>query len=456
MSHQSTGVAYLRAKDGSNKGKEAMTKPAKDSKLCDFEDCPGKAIFRFEGEKNSRCTEHILPKMIHIKHARCGKDGCLKLPSFALPGQKPLRCAKCKDPDMIDVRNPHCEKPGCPFIASFGTEGGKPTHCATHKAPDMPDVAHPKCIEPGGCPLRATFGHEGGKALYCAVHKKDGMLDVNHSKCDESGCPHRPYFGLEKGKPTHFDIHKRPGADNVVSQRCALCESISPSFGPPGSKSGTHCATHRLHGYVNLQQNPCSSCGLPYFIKKGALCRNCDPEVQRNKHLREEIIRTFLSARFAGLEYRHDKGIPDRFCKEVRSRPDFLFDCHTHLVELEVDQFEHRNYEESCELARQYNIVAATGLPVHFIRYNPDSFSIDGKKVRLGEKRRHALLERELKSALAQPPEGGEMVRIVHLFYSREGSFEKPEDGFVVEDTAIIAERFDELMREGVIRTVDF
>jgi hypothetical protein len=186
------------------------------------------------------------------------------------------------------------------------------------------------------------------------------------------------------------------------------------------------------------------------------MCRNCDPVVQRNKNLREEKIKTFLGARFPGLEYRHDKGIPDRFCKEVRSRTDFLFDCGTHLVELEVDQFEHRNYEESCELARQYNIVAATGLPVHFIRYNPDSFSIDGKKVRLGEKRRHALLERELKSAMAQAPEGGEMVRIVHLFYSREGPFEKPEDGFVVEDTAIVAERFDELMREGVIRTVDF
>jgi hypothetical protein len=48
------------------------------------------------------------------------------------------------------------------------------------------------------------------------------------------------------------------------------------------------------------------------------------------------------------------------------------------------------------------------------------------------------------------------MVRIVHLFYSREGPFEKPDDGFVVEDTAIVAARFDELMREGLITTMDF
>jgi hypothetical protein len=461
MPHQSTVVAvnsYLGPRDGLNKIKEAMTKPVKDSKLCDFEDCPNKAIFRIIGGKNSRCTEHVLPEMIDAKHPRCGLDGCLKQRNFALPGQKALRCAKCKDPDMIDVIHTHCEKPGCPFIASYGTDGGKPTHCATHKALDALDVTHPKCIKPGGCPHQRTFGLEGGMALYCAVHKKDGMLNVVSRKCNEEGCPRIPYFGLEKGTATHCDEHKPPGAKNVVSRRCAEegCPSVNPHFGPPGSKTSTHCSVHKLPGHVSHQANPCSSCGLPYFIKKGALCRNCDPEVQRNKNLREEKVKTFLGARFPGLEYRHDKGLPDRFCKEVKSRPDFLFDCDTHLVELEVDQFEHRNYEEGCELARQYNIVAATGLPVHFIRYNPDSFSIDGKKVQVGEKRRHALLERELKSALAQAPEGGEMVRIVHLFYTREGPFKTPEDGFVVEDTAIIAERFSELMREGVIRTVDF
>jgi hypothetical protein len=389
--------------------------------------------------------------------AYCNVKGCPKRQSvYGLIGGRPTRCKIHKGPEMIDVKNPRCEDPGCKFQAHFGIAGGKKTHCSIHKPPEMVDVAHLKCIGLGGCPRGRTFGTEGGKALYCAKHKKDGMLDVKHPKCDKAGCPQIPNFGLEKGKATHCNIHKPPDAWDFVSWRCALCESISPRFGPPGSKTGTHCAIHQLPGHAFLLLRPCSSCGLPYRINKGAMCRNCDPAVQRNKNLREEKIKTFLGARFPGLEYRHDKGIPDRFCKEVRSRLDFLFDCGTHLVELEVDQFQHRNYEESCELARQYNIVAATGLPVHFIRYNPDSFSIDGKNVRVGEKRRHALLERELKSALAHAPEGGEMVRIVHLFYTRVGPFETPEDGFVMEDTAIVAERFDELMREGLISTVSF
>jgi hypothetical protein len=103
-----------------------------------------------------------------------------------------------------------------------------------------------------------------------------------------------------------------------VNPRCALCDVIGPIFGPPGSKTGTHCDIHKPSGYVSRLDNPCSSCGLPYYIKTDALCRNCDPAVQRNKNLREEKIKTFLSARFSGREYRHDKGIPDRtvLCQE--------------------------------------------------------------------------------------------------------------------------------------------
>jgi hypothetical protein len=50
------------------------------------------------------------------------------------------------------------------------------------------------------------------------------------------------------------------------------------------------------------------------------------------------------------------------------------------------------------------------------------------------------------------------MVRVVHLFYTREDSlpFETPEDRFVVDNTAVVAKRFDELLQEGVIRTTDF
>jgi hypothetical protein len=350
--------AYLRTKKASDKVKEAMKKPAKGTRFCTVKDCSRQSSFGPVGGKLSRCKKH--------------------------------------KGSYINVVSKRCEDPGCKFQAHFGIMGGKKTHCSIHKPSEMVDVAHPKCIEPGDCPRIPSFDREGGRALYCAAHKKEGMLDVHNRKCDEEGCPRIPSFGLEKGKRTHCAIHKPPGAEDVVHQRCARegCPIIQPSFGPPGSKIGTHCAIHQLPGHVSVQMRPCSSCGLFYFINKGLLCRNCDPEVQRNKNLREEKIKTFLSVRFAGLEYRHDKGIPDRFCKEVKSRPDFLFDCGTHLVELEVDQFEHRNHEEGCELARQYNIVATTGLPVHFIRYNPDSFSIDGKKMRVGEKRRHALLKK--------------------------------------------------------------
>jgi hypothetical protein len=211
---------------------------------------------------------------------------------------------------------------------------------------------------------------------------------------------------------------------------------------------------------------PCSSCDLPYKIKKDAMCFNCDPITKEHRNVREERVVDFLAERFAGVEYRHDGGLPDRFCSEVKSRPDFFFDCGKHAVILEVDQHQHLkgDYTEGCELARQYSIVAAIGLPVRFIRYNPDAFSVDGKRVRAGLVTRHKVLEKELEAALEEPPEADGMINVMHLFYDCVGPFERPADGgakpqakrFSSDKTVVVAARFDELMREGVIRTRSF
>jgi hypothetical protein len=362
---------------------------------------------------------------------------------------------------MIDVVNKRCIEPGgCEFGRTFGIPGGKATHCKTHKKPSMVDVVHPKCLKEG-CPHIPSFGLEWGKATHCKTHKPSGAEDVVSRRCAREGCDViNPSFGLEWGKATHCAIHKPPGAEDVTHPRCARegCDVINPSFGPPGAKTGTHCDVHKPPGHANLRMDPCSSCGLPHFIKKGAMCFTCDPLTKKHRNTREELIIEFLADRFPGLGYRHDWGLPDRFCSEVRSRPDFFFDCLTHAVVLEVDQFQHLkgDYTEGCELARQYSIVAAIGLPVRFIRYNPDAFSVDGKRVRAGPATRHKVLEKELTAALAIPPEAGGMINVMHLFYDCIGPYKRPVDGFAVDETAVIAERFDELMREGVIRTRDF
>jgi hypothetical protein len=61
--------------------------------------------------------------------------------------------------------------------------------------------------------------------------------------------------------------------------------------------------------------------------------------------------------------------------------PDFLFDCNTFFIVLEVDEHAHSNYDKECEKIRENNISIQLGLPTVFIRYNPDK-----KDVTLDEK----------------------------------------------------------------------
>lgn len=77
----------------------------------------------------------------------------------------------------------------------------------------------------------------------------------------------------------------------------------------------------------------------------------------------------------AGLKYDlTDKVIPDGRASEcgVYNRPDFLFDCGTHFVVLEVDENAHAGY--TCELARMVNITSTLGMSTVFVRYNPDGY----------------------------------------------------------------------------------
>ena len=61
----------------------------------------------------------------------------------------------------------------------------------------------------------------------------------------------------------------------------------------------------------------------------------------------------------------------------LKTRPDFLWDCDTHFLILEVDENQHLNYE--CDRPRMINISQALGMKTLFIRYNPDKFKVNGR-----------------------------------------------------------------------------
>lgn len=69
-------------------------------------------------------------------------------------------------------------------------------------------------------------------------------------------------------------------------------------------------------------------------------------------------------------------------------RPDFLIDCNTHFVVLEIDENQHKDRADECETVRMMiNIFQSLGMPTKFIRYNPDKYRVNKeRKIHLSER----------------------------------------------------------------------
>lgn len=71
-----------------------------------------------------------------------------------------------------------------------------------------------------------------------------------------------------------------------------------------------------------------------------------------------------------GIDATNDKVVRNGCC--LKYRPDFVIDCNTYFLIVEVDENAHNAYEKDCETVRMNNIAHSLGLPTKFIRYNPD------------------------------------------------------------------------------------
>lgn len=79
-----------------------------------------------------------------------------------------------------------------------------------------------------------------------------------------------------------------------------------------------------------------------------------------------------------GIPFTHNKQIVNECC--LKYRPDFVIDCGSYFVVLEVDENAHSGYEKECEIVRMNNICHVLVLPTKFIRYNPDNKNFTTKQ----------------------------------------------------------------------------
>jgi hypothetical protein len=411
--------------------------------------------FNYKGEKQGRyCSTHKLDGMVDVRHKMCEVEGCLIQATFNEDTKNSGKyCTTHKSGGMIAVRQRKCEYAECNICPSYGIDGGRAQYCKGHKTEEMVDVVSARCVHDGcvkqpaydypgskgrgrycaehrkefmidminacckyqTCDSLATFGMLGDKAQYCGIHKLAEMVDLKHNICDNVGCITRAYYGKPGSYPSKCWKHKLPGMIIRSNSSCLFC-SEPAIYG--SSNKAKHCEKHKEKDEQNYCEFPCVSCGLLMILNIDKKCEYCAPGITERKLLRKQTdLMNYLDEHgLPGLQT--DVVIDGGICG--RERPDRIYEADDFIIIVECDEDQHKGRNCECEQTRMVNIGQSFGgIPVYFIRFNPDKYKPGNKKIGC-EKilQRYKLLESVLNASLKRRIElPNALVSVLYLFF---------------------------------------
>ena len=387
-------------------------------KMCESAGCEKIPNYNVRGTKKGRfCADHKNPEMANVKSKTCESAECEKQPTYNVRGtKKGLFCADHKTPEMVDVKHETCESAGCEKIPAYNVRGAKKGRfCAEHKTSEMVNVVSKTC-ESAECDKRPAYNVRGAKkARFCADHKTPDMVNVRSKTCVSAECDKQPVYGWLGKYNSRCGPHRQKGMIRSPNRKCetACCRQL----GTHESHGSRFCEDHMPAGAENLGIQTCTSCGLDDILTDGK-CGTCDPRViQTRRHAKENRVRDILTA--ARFEFVHDRMLEGTSCG--RERPDFQLDCGTHFVYVEVDEHQHGSYACECEQVRMINLVEVRGMPVRWIRYNPDSYDPAKGQRRMKIEQREKKLVEYIRWAMRRPPDGA-ISSVLYLFYDEHDS----------------------------------
>jgi hypothetical protein len=362
--------------------KEGMVNILNVSKFCIEPECKIRANYNnFGSLKATYCKTHKKENMVDIFKKLCIEDGCDTAPTYNLPNLKAAYCLKHKKVGMVNVKdvNRECHEQDCHIIAIFNVEGEKNgIYCAKHRKDGMINVHDDTCCEPG-CKTLPTYNLSTETIpRYCAKHKSVEMVNMKIIICNEDKCGTTAMFGIPGNPAQYCARHRKKGMILNPKKLCinGKCQGIA-IFGNVGS-SQTHCEEHKEDGEINLIEEECSNCYSLYILNAKKLCPVCDPVGGIKKRLsKQDKVKGYFDThdhKYTSTDRIIDKGV----C--IKERPDFLFDCGTHFVIVEVDENQHKDRDAKCEYQRMTTVSQALALPTIFIRYNPDEYKVNGKR----------------------------------------------------------------------------
>ena len=207
-----------------------------------------------------------------------------------------------------------------------------------------------------------------------------------------------------------------------IQRLCRICAEHTTCTEPCGNTGNLtiQCPFGCNKFYLCLD---CKKAQVGYIGNKCAACEKGKTrrEIFFEKYLREQadagVIPLYTSWNCIDKERDVDQ------CSKAY-RPDFTYICEKKglVVIVEFDERQHDSYEESCELNRMlmlnHSFMTNRAACIRWIRYNPDGFNVNGRKIRVSAKDRKAFFIERLRRALDNT-DYSQKIEIEYLFYNK-------------------------------------
>lgn len=408
------------------------------SKYCCTQNCFNSPTYGKNGNLNV-CWKHKQDDDFPGNRMTCKYTSCMRAPTCGTEKERPVYCKKHKSAEMFSCRN-LCENELCRKKRLYGFLTGKPKFCKVHKEKNMERLKIKKC-QHSGCEKEASFGTKTQKRVYCAYHAVGKNLnDFHNSLCDFTNCTTSASFGFQGDKRRRCYTHQLIGMIQIGRSFCNFkgCQSTSRSFGnhisgrafcakhrdkkvhwklttckhakckdiATHSESGLFpfslCHEHAPVHYNSVHETKCVGCNLTLLCDEDGKCLlTCTKKHAERQKRTENALNAFLEKN--NMDFLRDVS-PSTDC--TMQRPDFIFKTPFGVVVIENDENQHRHLTEETETRRMICLHQAFGEPVHFLRFNPDSYlTSDGVKQYMDLSDRHKVLFSVLRQILETPQE---------------------------------------------------
>jgi len=248
------------------------------------------------------------------------------------------------------------------------------------------------------------------------------MINVAVHFCEHPDCEKIPNYGFVGHKPTRCRPHALEGMISKPKRRCEGVGNIKCSNWAHWGTNGSvpeRCEVHRLSTDVDMVLKRCPVCMEPKRVGQDNLCADCGSNFLSYRLCKQRRVKGYLDGTLEIPPYEYYDEIVNSSCG--RERPDFVWDCGTHKVILEVDEDQHKDRLRTCEQTRMINITQAFFMPCIWIRYNPDKFK--GQKATLHERDRLKTLQETLLYAFkSTPTTTNDVLRVIYLYFDQYDS----------------------------------